>query len=163
MDYQDIADEARRDEWCLHLDGVPASQLFDTKSATPDQPSIDCTPAMPGQRCVLAVQVCGASTLRFGWVAPDASTGPVWFSAGMVATEALNADSSDDTVTFVRHPIYPAASAGARYVSQIDHGCSVAGVGSTRPFAAHSCGLLGVFLEALRRRARRRSRGRGTS
>jgi hypothetical protein len=160
MDYEDIGNEARRDEWCQHLDGVPASQLFDTSSATPDQPSISCTPTSPKQRCVLAVQVCGASTLRFGWVAPDAATGPVWFNAGMVATEALNADSSNDTVTFVRRPIYPASSADAQYVSQIDHGCSVVRPGSGLASLWGKAALIGLLCGVFTVRSkRRRSRG----
>jgi hypothetical protein len=126
MDYDGIASETRRDEWCMHLDGVPASQLFDTSAAALDQPNVSCSATLPKQRCVLAVQVCGARTLRFGWVAPQVATGPVWFNAAMVATEALNADPTQDAVTFVRHPIYPLGSAAKDYVSQIDHGCSVA-------------------------------------
>jgi hypothetical protein len=125
MEYTDIAQPSRSDEWCQHLEGVPASQLFDTKSATPDQPVIHCQPQSPDQRCLLAVQVCGARTLRFSWTAPGTEVGPVWFNAGLVATDQLSADPKQDGVTEVAQPLFPAASAGSRYVQMIDQGCNV--------------------------------------
>lgn len=163
MDYQDIAAEERRDEWCLHLEGVPASQLFDTGSPAPDQPTLSCAPTAPGQRCVLAVQVCGARMLRFGWVAPEQPVSPVWFNAGMVATEALNADSSHDAVTFVRQPIYPAASAGERYVEQIDHGCTLSGPRRRAPSAQAYLICAAMFCAWLRNRNRSRKSNGGHS
>jgi hypothetical protein len=125
MNYTDIAQPSRSDEWCQHLEGVPASQLFDTKATAPDQPVIRCDPQSPDQRCLLAVQVCGAQTLRFWWTAPSTDVGPVWFNAGLVATDQLSADPTQDGVTEVAQPIFPAASAGSRYVQVIDQGCSV--------------------------------------
>jgi hypothetical protein len=156
MEYATIASPERSDEWCAHLQGVPASQLFDTSAAKADAPVMSCDPKLPGQRCLLAVQVCGARTLRFVWTAPAADIGPIWFTAGLVATDHLSADPTQDSVTQVQQPLFPASSAGSQYVTTLNHGCSAAQPsvrGNTSLFSLPLvCGLV-----RLRRRRYRKS------
>jgi hypothetical protein len=156
MNYTDIADSARKDEWCEHLEGVPASQLFDTHSAMQDTPVLRCDPSQPGQRCLVTVQVCGARMLRFTWTAPSAQAGQLWFAAGLVATERLSAEPTGDDVSLALQPIFPASSGAARYVSEVDHGCGVTGHGlDSRPSLAVWV-LAGLWLATHKQRTSRR-------
>jgi hypothetical protein len=117
-----------------------------------------CESRQLGQRCIVALQSCGAQRVRFTWTAPPTFEGPIWFSAGFVASEALNGTFEQDAVQEVSLPIVQAGTAGETYQQVLRPGCALLGPASPRAGAllalAAIAGLLG-------RRALRRSRRHG--
>jgi hypothetical protein len=120
-----------------------------------------------GQRCVLALTSCGAREIRFTWTAPPTWEGPIWFSAGFVASEALSGTSQADSVQEVTVPVVQAGTPGATYEQTLRRDCGVARVareGSVASRAgARGCGLAvaAIGVAWLLRRTRRRARERG--
>jgi rfaE bifunctional protein nucleotidyltransferase chain/domain len=87
-----------------------------------------CESRQLGQRCLISVVSCGAEQTRIVWRAPAANEGPIWFSAGFVATDDLSSDPKGDSVTEIAVPMLSAESTGSQYTSALRNGCSVSDV-----------------------------------
>jgi hypothetical protein len=114
-----------------------------------------------GQRCVLALTSCGAEQLRFTWTAPSTWEGPIWFSAGFVASEALAGTPEHDAVQEISVPIVQADSAGAAYEQTLRSACGVARAGGAAGLGASALAFVvsAAVLAARVARGRRRERG----
>jgi len=84
-----------------------------------------CESRQLGQRCVLALSSCGAHQVRFTWTAPSTFEGPIWFSAGFVATEALGGTFEQDSVQEVSLPVVQAGTQASEYHSVLRPGCAL--------------------------------------
>ena len=117
---------AQPGELCEVPAGAAASQLYGVK---PGRPTVEglarCEANALEQRCLLAVLACGASELRFRWTAPAQWQGPIWFSAGFVATNRISGGPEADAVTEVTHVLRPAAPATKSYETELGGGCRV--------------------------------------
>jgi hypothetical protein len=115
-----------------------------------------CESRRLGQRCLLALNNCGAHEMRFTWTAPATWEGPIWFSAGFVASEVLSGTSQEDSVQEVSIPIVQAGTPGSEYEQTLRSGCEVVRAGAT----GYASGLwaAGPWALLLLRRARRRVR-----
>ncbi len=107
-----------------------------------------------GFRCLLTVRSCGARELDFRWTAPAQWQGPIWFSAGFVATDQLSGTPENDSVREVKLPLMPATSGAALYESKLQGGCSA---GTTPGVPAHRTlppvAAILLWLVLMRRRA----------
>jgi hypothetical protein len=83
-----------------------------------------CESRQLGQRCIVALSSCGARELRFTWTAPPAWQGPIWFSAGFVATEALSGTFEQDSVDEITVPLVPQGTSGGQYNQRLSSGCA---------------------------------------
>lgn len=128
-----------------------------------EQGIIRCESRQLAQRCLVALTSCGAHRVDFTWTPTAAVSGPVWFSAGFVASPLLSGTPEGDAVDEVSVPLQPAESASAGYVDALQGAsCSVAishgptdGRGSPAMWLLGCCGLLWSW----RRRACRRVPG----
>lgn len=96
-----------------------------------------CEARQLGQRCIVALTSCGAQEVRMRWTTPITWQGPIWFSAGFVATEALSGDYLNDSVEQVAIPMLQAGAATTQYQRALRSGCGLA-----RPAASPSPGPL---------------------
>ena len=116
-----------------------------------------CDSHQLGQRCIVAVNSCGAREVRITWTAPPRWEGPIWFSAGFVASEALNGTADGDSVQEVSLPVVQSGTAADTYQQTLHNGCTLFDGGTA---ARAGAWLAGVALLAatwrLRRRATRR-------
>jgi len=123
-----------------------------------------CESRQLGQRCILALNSCGSKLLRFSWTAPPTWEGPIWFSAGFVATEAQSGTPAQDSVDEVAVPIVQADSKQDAYRQVLRSGCGLAapsrrsGRSPRLPGWLLALGLAGLW--RARRRVPRRARGR---
>jgi len=110
-----------------------------------------CESRRLGQRCILALTSCGAHEMRFTWTAPPTWEGPIWFSAGFVASETLSGTFEQDSIQEISVPVVQAGSAGARYEQTLERGCTVARVSASMPASAdfRGVGLLALLLALL--------------
>jgi hypothetical protein len=115
-----------------------------------------CESRRLGQRCVLALLSCGAHEIRFTWTAPATWEGPIWFSAGLVASERLSGTPQEDSVQEVSIPIVQAGTPGSEYEQTLRSGCGVVRTGANG--YASGLGAAGLPALLLWRRARRRVR-----
>jgi hypothetical protein len=115
-----------------------------------------CESRRLGQRCLLALNNCGAHEVRFTWTAPATWEGPIWFSAGFVASERLSGTAQEDSVQEVSVPIVQAGTPGAVYEDTLRQACGVA----LRRESAYASGLwtVGLLAALLVRRSGRRAR-----
>lgn len=116
---------------------------------------LHCESRQLGQRCIIALLSCGANQLRVRWTSPPSWEGPIWFSAGFVATEALSGTFEGDSVQEISVPIVQADTASGKYQQVLQSGCSLAPEQPTkRSFVL--LGVLGMVAACLvRRRAAR--------
>ncbi len=121
-----------------------------------DQGIVRCEAQQLGHRCLVAVIPCGAKQLRFTWTPPATQTGPIWFSAGYVATDASSGTPDLDSVQELVMPIQAAALGGAAYEETLRSGCALV---PARPRAGSFPWSLGfVALAWFARRARSKER-----
>lgn len=73
-----------------------------------DRPASSTCTMRDGTRCLIAVIGCGSELARFLWTTPEYIEGPIWFSAGLVATDHRTSDPQEDAVTLVSFAIPPA-------------------------------------------------------
>jgi len=92
--------------------------------------TLRCESRQLGQRCVIALKSCGAEEVRVVWKAPPSQEGPIWFSAGFVASEALSGTPENDSVFEVAMPMNQLDSSSATYTQNLRNACSVTRVGS---------------------------------
>src|SRR4029077_7960968 len=83
-----------------------------------------CDARQLGQRCIIALTSCGAQEVRFTWTAPPTSEGPIWFSAGFVASEALSGTFEQDSVQEFSSPLLQAGTPGASYQETLRSACA---------------------------------------
>lgn len=115
-----------------------------------DRGLLRCEARQLGQRCLVALSACGATRVRLRWIAPAAQEGPIWFSAGFVASEAASGTPVGDSVDTVSVPIVPQRGASERYRSTLGSSCAaVSGVGS---YAAGASWLMLLVLALARMR-----------
>jgi hypothetical protein len=146
-----------------------AARLYQVRSGRPPRPIradangvLRCESRLLGQRCVVAISSCGSKSLRFAWTAPPTWEGPIWLSAGFVASEALSGTPAQDSVDEVAIPIMQADVKQETYRQVLRSGCGLSPArptlgGAAAPWLA-GCALW-VVLRA-RRRASPRGRGR---
>lgn len=108
-----------------------AAKLFQVRSGTPPfelRPTeagvLRCESKQLGQRCLIALSSCGASQLRVRWTPAVPWDGPIWFSAGFVATERVSGTSADDSVDAIVVPLVQHDAASGRYRSELGSSCS---------------------------------------
>lgn len=152
------------------------ASLFQVRPGVPPieiEPNADglirCEARQLGQRCLIAVSSCGAHQVQLRWTPPDTGApGPIWFSAGLVASEVQTGTPEEDSVYEFSAPMVPKGSPSDSYEAVLEGApCSVASVGAAAPVGQGRVGaplaLLGLFAAVLvragvRRRARRRRR-----
>jgi hypothetical protein len=145
-------DSALPSEQCEVPMGVRAAHLYTVRPAKKTAEATSCSADSLGQRCMITVLGCGAAELHVHWTPPQEWQGPIWFTAGFVATNQLSGNPQNDAVNEYTRVMMPATSGSARYVSRLDGQCSI-GTGRTAALPASvtaSCAL------ALIARARRR-------
>jgi hypothetical protein len=113
-----------------------------------------CESRQLGQRCVVALTSCGAQQIRLAWTAPPRWEGPIWFSAGFVATEALSGTPEFDSFKEVSLPIAQAGAASTAYQQVLHSSCTLVAIGP-QPSAAAPLSVLTVWLWLAWRRLRR--------
>lgn len=116
--------------------------------------TLRCEARQLGQRCILALNSCGAQQTRFVWTPPLTQEGAIWFSAGFVASEQLSGTPENDSVYEISVPMVQSNSGEKQYQETLRGACSVRSVraGAAEPFAA-----LLAFGWLVRRARRRRS------
>jgi hypothetical protein len=108
-----------------------------------------------GQRCLIALTSCGAQQVRFTWTAPPTWEGPVWFSAGFVATEALSGTSEMDSVQEISIPMVQAGTPSGAYQETLRNACALGAGSPPRSFGIGlGVGALALLVSRLRRRTR---------
>jgi len=117
--------------------GVAPIEIKADRSGT-----LRCDSRQLGQRCIVALKSCGADELRVVWTAPPSDEGPVWFSAGFVATDALTGTPENDSVVEFAMPMTSLASSGGDYQRTLRSACSVSSVGG----GVSQRSLVGVLL-----------------
>lgn len=115
---------------------------------------IHCEARQLGQRCIIALSSCGAHQVQVRWTPPDTGApGPIWFSAGLVASEALSGTPQDDYVYEFSAPMVPKGSASDSYEAVLEGApCSVGAVGLRHSQGVGVLLLLGLCGLGLRRR-----------
>jgi hypothetical protein len=76
---------------------------------------------LPDGRQIITVPDCGASRVRFLWIAPELDLGPAWFAGSMVSSDGESDPLHDGVTDFARIIGSPAV------VSNTRAQCSVAG------------------------------------
>jgi len=115
------------------------------------------------RRCLLWVDPCGATSLKFHWTAPPQLHGPVWFSVGFVTTHDATSKPNDrDFSTLLSIPIN-AAPDGKTYEQNLESGCNVSGAPHAR--SGPGAGVWWAMMSALWfvHRTRRRHQARSAS
>ncbi len=115
-----------------------------------------CESRQLGQRCLIAVSSCGAEQTRIVWKAPPSVEGPIWFSAGFVATDALSGEPTGDFVTELAMPMVQQGSSSTQYEASLRNACSVNHVGRTGAHDSAIFGWLGVIASVVIVSRRRR-------
>ncbi|MGD8862642.1 MAG: hypothetical protein PVI30_21710 [Myxococcales bacterium] len=113
-----------------------------------------CEARQLGQRCIVAMSSCGASEVRIRWTSPPTWEGPIWFSAGFVATDALSGDFTADSVDQVSVPLVQANSDSGRYERTLRSGCSLSTGTPDNVAGPLLAACLGLLLQRRRRRGR---------
>jgi MYXO-CTERM domain-containing protein len=113
-----------------------------------------CEARQLGQRCIVALTSCGASEVRIRWTTPPTWEGPIWFSAGFVATDALSGDFAADSVDQVSVPLVQADGESGKYERTLRSGCSLSPGPGSAGAGALSLAALGLALRRRRRRGR---------
>jgi hypothetical protein len=132
--------------------GIPALLVKPDPSGT-----LRCESRNLGQRCIIALTSCGAEQVRFVWTPPSTQEGPIWFSAGFVASEALSGTPEHDAVRELSVPMVQAGTQRDAYQQELRGTCAVQRV-SNAGGANSVLVLLAVALAAWRARRRRRAR-----
>ena len=117
-----------------------------------------CESRQLGQRCLIALSSCGAQQIRFSWTAPSTWEGPIWFSAGFVASEMLSGTFEADSVSEVSFPVLQLGADSAVYQQAIHSACAITpgpAASSTRSAPLLFVAALLTLGARLRRRARR--------
>ena len=150
-------ENAAAGELCVVPEGTQAAQLYAVRPGQEiAEEGVRCEAVKLGQRCLIAVVSCGARELRFRWTAPAQWQGPIWLSAGLVATDRVSGDPKGDSVTQLSQVVLPAASQSARYEARLHGGCGV-GPGPARAPAWGACLLLlGLWARSLGMRRRQK-------
>jgi hypothetical protein len=117
-----------------------------------------CEAHQLGQRCIVALDSCGAKIARFTWTAPSRWQGAIWFSAGFVASEALSGTPDGDSVQEVALPIVQAGTPAATYQQTLHNGCTLSGDGAARRSGVWGGLLLAACVLRIRQRTARRRR-----
>lgn len=148
-------------ELCELPAGMPGMDLYSVPSPgtshmamTVARKVTHCDANQLEARCLLAVRSCGAQEVRLRWTAPPQWEGPIWFSAGFVATDQLSGTPDGDSVHEVALPLMPASSGSAQYESLLHGGCSTVAVGASSSEIALPLAALLVWLGLMRRRDR---------
>ncbi|MDD9934827.1 MAG: hypothetical protein OXT09_14555 [Myxococcales bacterium] len=110
-----------------------------------------CEAHQLGQRCIVALNSCGAHEVRIRWTTPDNWQGPIWFSAGFVATEALSGSFDRDSVDEITIPLLPQNDDG-KYQRVLRSGCALQPAGSTGALAHLAPAAIATLLVYRRRR-----------
>jgi hypothetical protein len=123
-----------------------------------------CESHQLGQRCIISLSSCGSKQLRFAWTAPPTWEGPIWFSAGFVASEALSGTPAQDAVDEVSVPIVQADAEGDDYRQLLQGGCGLSPRAARTPGTSPWGVVLAVVLAlgglaSRRRRSARRREG----
>lgn len=148
---------------------------IDALQIKPDSTGVmHCEAHQLGQRCIVALDSCGAKQARFTWTAPSRWEGAIWFSAGFVASEALSGTPEGDSVHEVSLPVVQSGTPAATYQQTLHNGCTAPGDGGARGRSTNDApalrggasGIWGGIVLALcalrmRRRAARRTREHG--
>lgn len=116
--------------------------------------TLRCESRQLGQRCLIALSACGARQVRIVWTPPSTQEGPIWFSAGFVATEALSGDPTADSIQEISVPLIQSDSETGRYEEILHGGCAVARPGARASQALTWLGwsaLLGLCVRRARR------------
>jgi hypothetical protein len=118
--------------------------------------TLRCEARHLGQRCIIALQSCGAQQARFIWTPPATQEGPIWFSAGFVTSEQLTGTPDNDGVYDLSVPIVQGGAGSSRYQETLRGTCAVSGR------SAHGASIVwpASFVLALGWLARRASRRR---
>ena len=154
----DIAsgEKAADGELCVVPEGTQAAQLYAVRPGQETaEEGVRCEATKLGQRCLVAVVSCGARELRFRWTAPAKWQGPIWLSAGLVATDRVSGDPQGDSVTQLSEVVLPSASQSARYEARLHGGCSVGSVPARSPAFGVGLLLLGLWTRIVGMRRRR--------
>lgn len=131
--------------------GVPVIEVRPDRSGT-----LRCESRQLGQRCLIAMKSCGAQELRVVWKAPPSQEGPIWFSAGFVATDALSGSPETDSVVELSMPMNQLGSDSDQYQQTLRNACSVSSVGAA-PGHPTVLAMFACVAFALRFRSRRRA------
>lgn len=166
--------QAQTDEFCErtrpNLNPRFGAQVFQVRAGVEareiragDDGIIRCEARRLGQRCLIAMRSsCGAQRLRFRWTAPGVGAGPVWFSAGFVATDALSESFDRDGFDLFRAPILEAGTADPRFTTELGGNCALTAITATQGAGSaphYPSAVLGVLV-VLGGRVARRRRGR---
>jgi hypothetical protein len=164
-------DTALPTEQCELPPGAQAAHLYSVKPAKDAEEATRCSSEALGQRCLITVLGCGAAELHVRWTPPREWQGPIWFTAGFVATNQISGSPQGDAVSEFTRVMMPATSGSARYVSRLDGQCSVSGgtpalgggawIGAGRAAALPAL-VTASCAVALLARARRRRAARAT-
>lgn len=119
--------------------------------------TLRCEARHLGQRCLIALNSCGAQQARFIWTAPSTQEGPIWFSAGFVASEQLSGTPDADAVYEISVPMVPGGGASGRYQETLRGTCSVSRVRDDGGHGLWYGVIAGLALALWLRRARVRS------
>jgi hypothetical protein len=122
-----------------------------------DNGTLRCEARNLGQRCIIALQSCGAEQTRFIWTAPQTQEGPIWFSAGFVTSEQLSGTPDVDGVYDLSVPVQQAGSGESRHQETLRGACSVRAPRAERASAGWLASLALAFASLLHRASRRRS------
>jgi hypothetical protein len=122
-----------------------------------DNGTLRCEARHLGQRCIIALQSCGAEQTRFIWTPPPTQEGAIWFSAGFVTSEAVSRTPDDDGVYELSVPVVQADSGQSRHQDTLRGSCAVRAPGAARASASLLASIALVFAALVRRSSRRRS------
>ncbi len=124
-----------------------------------EQGVLKCESRQLGQRCIIALNSCGAKQVRFVWTAPSTQEGPIWFAGGFVASEALSGTPENDAVHEIAIPLVEQSGKSAEY-AEVLHGGSCALGGTHLPVSTPtpvSLAFAMLATLAIARRLRRKS------
>jgi len=115
-----------------------------------------CEARQLGQRCIVALTSCGAHEVRIRWTTPGTWQGPIWFSAGFVATGALTGSFDRDSVDEISVPLLQRDSDQSKYERVLRSGCALPHTpGAPRPRTAWPFAVACAWWWLDRRRRRR--------
>jgi len=142
-----------------------AAKLYQVRAGTspfqvkPDaNGTLRCEARHLGQRCIIALTSCGAEQLRFVWTPPSSQEGPIWFSAGFVASEQLSSTPENDSVYEYSVPmLQKGANESSRYQETLRGTCSISSARSEDGPRGGSWLVVALGVLLARRAIRRRS------
>jgi hypothetical protein len=138
-------ENAHAGELCVLPEGTQAAQLYTVRpGAATVESGVGCAAEGLGQRCLIAVLSCGARELRVRWTAPAQWQGPIWLSAGLVATDKVSGDPEGDSVTELSQVVLPSASKAEHYEARLRSGCSAGGSSAHEQAFGAYAGLFGL-------------------